>query len=90
MIELWQLEGRAQEKRRFGGGGGGKPQIVQQAPPPKEEDPNVQKARAARLTQARYARGFMSTIQSDQNQNQTLGSGSLAAPNAVGAVQKLG
>lgn len=72
----------------FGGGGGGKPQIVQQAAPATEEDPNVQKARAARLTQSRFARGFMSTVQS--NQNQGLGGGSIAAPNAVGAVQKLG
>lgn len=73
----------------FGGGGGGKPQIVQQAAPATEEDPNVQKARAARLTQARYSRGFMSTIQSGQQGN-GLGSGSIAAPNAVGSVQKLG
>jgi hypothetical protein len=75
----------------FGGGGGGKPQIVQQQAPPTPEDPNVQKARANRLTQDRYARGFMSTIQSGDKQGfGSGGSGSIAAPNAVGAVQKLG
>jgi hypothetical protein len=77
----------------FGGGGGGTPKVVQQAAPPTPEDPNVQKARAASLTQDKYARGFMSTIQSMGNQggSTNLGNSSIASgPNAVGSVQKLG
>jgi len=74
----------------FGGGGGGSSRpIIQQTPAPTETDPKVQNARASRVQQQRYAKGFMSTIQSDQ---QGLGSGSIATggPNQVGSVQKLG
>lgn len=67
------------------------PKIQQAAPAPTPTDPNVQNARAGRLSQARYAKGFMSTISpSDQS---TLGSGSSVATgggNPVGTVSKLG
>jgi len=75
----------------FGGGGGGSQRpIIQQTPAPTETDPKVQNAKASRLTQQRYAKGFMSTIQSDQK---GLGSGSIATSggnNPVGSVQQLG
>lgn len=67
------------------------PKIQQAAPTPTQTDPSVQNARAGRLSQARYAKGFMSTISpSDQG---TLGSGSSVASsgsNPVGTVSKLG
>lgn len=66
------------------------PKIQQAAPPPTQTDPNVQNARAGRLSQARYAKGFMSTISpSDQS---TLGGTSVASSgsNPVGTVSKLG
>jgi hypothetical protein len=66
------------------------PKIQQAAPIPTATDPNVQNARAGRLSQARYAKGFMSTISpSDQS---TLGGSTVATggSNPVGSVQKLG
>jgi hypothetical protein len=67
------------------------PKIQQAAPIPTQTDPNVQNARAGRLSQARYSKGFMSTISpSDQG---SLGGGSTVATsgsNPVGTVAKLG
>jgi hypothetical protein len=66
------------------------PKIQQAAPTPTQTDPNVQNARAGRLSQARYAKGFMSTIgPSDQSSN--LGSSvATGGGNPVGTVSKLG
>lgn len=65
------------------------PKIQQAQPTPTQEDTSVQNARAGRLTQARYAKGFMSTISpSDQS---TLGSTvATGGSNPVGSVSKLG
>lgn len=78
----------------FGGGGGGSQRpIIQQTPAPAETDPQVQNKRASRITQARYSKGFMSTM-SDQNRN--LGAGTIATSgagggqNPVGSTQQLG
>lgn len=50
----------------FGGGGGGyRPQPQAQAPA--ETDPAVQKKKAARMSQQRYAQGFSSTIATDRS-----------------------
>ena len=67
------------------------PKIQQAAPTPTAVDPNVQNARAGRLSQARYAKGFMSTI-SPSDQSSTLGGSSVASggSNPVGSVSKLG
>lgn len=68
------------------------PKIQQAAPTPTATDPNVQNARAGRLSQARYAKGFMSTI-SPSDQSTLGGSGSSVASgggNPVGSVSKLG
>ena len=66
------------------------PKIQQASPTPTETDKSVQNARAGRLSQARYAKGFMSTISpTDQG---TLGGGTVATSgsNPVGTVSKLG
>lgn len=63
---------------------------IQQAPPtPTSTDPNVQNARAGRLSQARYAKGFMATT---GKQDAGLGGSSVATggANPVGTVEKLG
>lgn len=72
----------------MGKGGGEAPKIQQAAPPPTETDPSVQAKKATRLTQQRYAKGFMSTIQSDESG--LGGGGGIATSNPVGSTQKLG
>ena len=72
------------------GGSPPAPKIQQAQPTPTTTDPSVQNARAGRLSQARYAKGFMSTISpSDQS---TLGGSTVATSgsNPVGTVSKLG
>lgn len=66
------------------------PKIQAAQPTPTPTDPSVQNARAGRLSQARYAKGFMSTISpTDQG---TLGGSTVATSgsNPVGTVSKLG
>ena len=68
------------------------PKIQQAAPTPTATDPNVQNARAGRLSQARYSKGFMSTISPSDQSSGTLGGSSVASggSNPVGSVSKLG
>lgn len=66
--------------------GGGESPKIQQTPMPTETDKTVQDKTAARLTKARYQKGFMSTIQSDQS---GLGGG-IATGQQPGQVEKLG
>lgn len=71
----------------FGGGGGGyRPAPTPETP--KEEDPQVQKKKAARATQQRYAQGFKSTIATDRG---ALGASPTGGqPTTTGTVEKLG
>lgn len=69
-------------------GGGGKPQQVAAPTTPTETDPAVQKKKAARMSAARYAQGFKSTIASG-GQDQTLGNAG-AGSTANGSLTKLG
>ena len=72
-------------------GGGESPKPTQAAAPPTETDPSVQSKKAARLTQARYAKGFMSTMQSSGQGGQGgLGGGIATGSQPIGSVQKLG
>lgn len=71
------------------GGIGGSPSMPapQVAPaPPREEDPEVQRRKGIRQAQARYAKGFASTIATDRS---TLG-GTQAGGQAPAQVTKLG
>ena len=74
----------------FGGGGGSSQRpVIQQTPAPTETDPQVQNKKASRLTQQRYQKGFMSTIQS--NESKGLGAGTIATNGGnAGSVQQLG
>jgi hypothetical protein len=69
-------------------GGGGAPPREQQVATPTEQDPNVQKKKAARMTAARYAQGFRSTIASGQP-DQALGNSTGAQPGAAGSTGTL-
>jgi hypothetical protein len=69
-------------------GGGATPPREKQIATPTETDPTVQKKKAARLTAARYASGFKSTIASGQP-DQALGSTTGAQPGAAGATGTL-
>jgi len=74
------------DERGFGGGGGGYRSPAAAPPPPTEEDPAVQKRKAARMSQQRYAQGFASTIATDR---MALG-GTQTPDQPAGQVQKLG
>jgi hypothetical protein len=65
-------------------GGGGNYRPAPAEAPPKEEDPQVQKRKAARATQQRYAQGFSSTIATDRA---AMGGTQTPTP---GTVEKLG
>lgn len=67
----------------MGGGGSYRPAPAQE--PPKEEDPQIQKKKAARATQQRYAQGFASTIATDRQ-----AMGGTPTPAAPGSVERLG
>ena len=67
----------------MGGGQSYRPTPQQEAP--KEEDPQVQKRKAARATQQRYAQGFGSTIATDRS-----AMGGTGTPAQPGTVEKLG
>lgn len=66
-------------------GGGQSYRPTPQEAAPKEEDPAVQKRKAARATQQRYAQGFSSTIATDRS-----AMGGTGTPAAPGSVEKLG
>jgi len=68
------------------GGGSKAPAPVKADAAPTETDPTVQKKKAARMSAARYAEGFKSTIASGQP-DQTLGN---AGASANGSLTKLG
>lgn len=68
------------------GGGESKPAPVAAQPTPTETDPSVQKKKAARMSQARYAEGFKSTIASGGS-DQSLGN---PGGGAQGQLTKLG
>jgi hypothetical protein len=69
-------------------GGGGQPPRQAQVATPTETDPTVQKKKAARMTAARYAQGFRSTIASGKP-DQALGSAAPAGAGAAGATGTL-
>lgn len=69
------------------GGGGKAPAPAAPQTPPAETDPAVQKKKAARAYQARYAQGVRSTIASGGS-DQTLGNPS--GGGAQGQLTKLG
>lgn len=69
-------------------GGGGAPPREQQIATPTEQDPTVQKKKAARMTAARYAKGFRSTIASGQP-DQALGNSTGVTPGAAGSTGTL-
>lgn len=71
-------------------GGSEAPQREAKVATPTESDPAVQKKKASRMTQARYAQGYRSTIASGKP-DQGLGQGgAAAAPGTVGTMTKLG
>lgn len=71
------------------GGGESAPRPTPAAPPPTETDPSVQRKKAARMSAARYAQGFKSTIASGAP-DQTLGGTNPTAGAAQGQLTKLG
>jgi len=84
-MTLWQkIVFILRDQRGFGGGGGYKAPAPA-PPPPTEEDPAVQKRKAARLSQQRYAQGFASTIATDRS-----ALGGTSTPSPTGSVEKLG
>lgn len=71
------------------GGGESAPRPTPAPAAPSETDPNVQRKKAARMSQARYAQGFRSTIASGAP-DQTLGGTNPTAGGAQGQLTKLG
>lgn len=71
------------------GGGESAPRPTPAPATPSETDPSVQRKKAARMSQARYAQGFRSTIASGAP-DQTLGGGNPTAGGAQGQLTKLG
>lgn len=69
--------------------GGAERPAIQQTEMPVEKDKSVQDKTAARLTKARYQKGFLSTIQSDRSQG-GLGGGIATGQQPMGTVEKLG
>lgn len=69
--------------------GGAERPAIQQTEMPVEKDKSVQDKTAARLTKARYQKGFMSTQQSDRSSG-GLGGGIATGQTPMGAVEKLG
>jgi hypothetical protein len=69
--------------------GGAERPAIQQTEMPVEKDKSVQDKTAARLTKARYQKGFMSTQQSDRSPG-GLGGGIATGQQPMGTVEKLG
>lgn len=78
---MWALY----DESGLGGGGGGYRPPAETPAPPKEEDPAVQKRKAARMSQQRYAQGFASTVATDRS-----GLGASAAATPTPQTDKLG
>lgn len=70
--------------------GGAERPAIQQTEMPVEKDKSVQDKTAARLTKARYQKGFMSTQQSEPGGGAGLGGGIATGQQPMGSVQKLG
>jgi len=85
-MKFWELVKYAFTNEGGFGGGGGMKQPAPAPEPPKEEDPAVQKRKAARMSQQRYAQGFASTVATDRS---GLGSSVAMTPSAA-QTDKLG
>ena len=87
-MSLWDLIVFAFTDESGLGGGGGMRQPAAAAESPKEEDPAVQKRKAARMSQQRYAQGFASTVATSRDQS-GLGSSASMTPQ-TGTTERLG
>jgi hypothetical protein len=70
--------------------GGAERPAIQQTEMPVEKDKSTQDKTAARLTKARYQKGFMSTMQSDRSGLGQAGGGIATGGSPTGSVEKLG
>lgn len=66
-MRFWELLMWALYDESGLGGGGSYRQPAAAPETPKEEDPAVQKRKAARMSQQRYAQGFASTVATDRS-----------------------
>jgi hypothetical protein len=67
-MRFWELlKWACYDESGLGGGGGAMRQPAAAPEAPKEEDPAVQKRKAARMSQQRYAQGFASTVATDRS-----------------------
>jgi hypothetical protein len=88
-MRFWEAVKYALTNEGGFGGGGSQRQPAAAPEPTKEEDPAVQKRKAARMSQQRYAQGFSSTVMTDRSAQSGLGT-SGATPQTGGTVTKLG